>query len=460
MTSYLKLKNTYCLLIACVLMWTGCKKDNNSGFMVNADVQLSTFSINGVPAEINQQTGEVLVNLPFGTDVTALTPLLQLPEGANVTPALGKAINFTGALACRITNGNLYKDYSVKVHIIPPLISFSINGVKGTIDHENKQISLILPDGTSLTNLTPTLELQPGIQVAPASGLAQDFSKTIAYTLSKGTLTAVYQVNVISNSNSEYAFIGLAATRADISNPDEKAAANWFFSNYPTADYVSFQAIEGGQRLSNYKVMWWHFDDDQNLPAATLSSKVTIAIKAYRASGGGLLLTTYATRYVEALGLVPAGKGPNNVFGDFGPTAGFIETNNHWGISFRTRENHPIFQGLETYEPGKAWLLQKGTFRKNHTAWWFVNEWGGYGNGAGWREQTGGVNLASENWDDNLDGRVGIAEWPSTTGVGNVVIIAFGAYDWHSEPIAGGGSNLYLSNIQKLTKNSIDYLKK
>ncbi|MCH5684440.1 DUF4960 domain-containing protein [Niabella sp. W65] len=100
------------------------------------------------------------------------------------------------------------------------------------------------------------------------------------------------------------------------------------------------------------------------------------------------MLTTYATRYVEALGIVPQGRGPNNAFGDFG-NAGFIEQNNNWGISFRTRESHPVFAGIETYEPGKAWLLEKGTFRQNHTAWWFLPEWGGYGNGAAWREQTG-----------------------------------------------------------------------
>lgn len=55
---------------------------------------------------------------------------------------------------------------------------------------------------------------------------------------------------------------------------------------------------------------------------------------------------------------------------------------------------------------------------------------------------------------------VGIAEWPSTSGGGNVIIIAFGAYDWYSKPMSGASTtNAYLGNIQQLTKNSIDYLK-
>jgi len=460
MTSNFKPTILLCLLITAALLWGSCKKDKNTGFNVDAPIQFRAFSINNVAAEINQQTGQILVSLPFGTDLTGLTPVFGVPEQASVTPAAGQKLNMTGAVTYRITNGNVYKDYTVLAKIVPPLVSFGINGVAGTIDQESKSISLILPDGTDLRNLKPVIELQGGVQVAPAASIAQDFSKPVAYTVTKGNLSVVYQVNVISNSISEYAFLGLATSREAITNPDEKAAADWFFTNYPTADYVSFQSIESGRRLSNYRVIWWHFDSAQDLPAAALATTVITALKTYRGGGGALLLSTYAARYVEALGIVPAGKGPNNVFGDFGDTAGFVEANNNWGISFRTREQHPIFQGVETYESGKAWLLQKGTFRKNHTAWWYVNDWGGYGDGASWRAQTGGVNLASENWDDALNGRVGIAEWPSTTA-GNVVVIAFGAYDWYSEPLSGGSTtNLYLGNIKKITKNAIDYLKK
>jgi hypothetical protein len=461
MTRYLNLYKAVFLFIGLALLWAGCNKDKTTAFNVNAEVQVKSFVINGVAGTIDSKAGEITVDLPFGTDVSALKPAIQLPAGASISPAANEIMNFTGDVSYRSTNGNVYHDYKVIVKIIPPLTSFSINGVKGTINNEEKTVSVILPDGTDLSGLKPTLEMPQGIQASPGSGVAQDFSRPVSYTLSSGSKSAVYTVNVISNSVSEYAFLGLAGTRAGITNPDEKAAADWFFATYPTADYISFQSIEGGRRLSNYKVIWWHDDAAQDLPAAALTAPVISALKAYRAAGGGLLLTTYAARYVEALGVVPSGRGPNNVFGDFGDTAGFLETGNNWGISFKTRENHPIFQGVETYEPGKAWLLQKGTWRKNHTAWWYVNEWGGYGNGAGWREQTGGINLASENWDDTLDGRVGIAEWPSTTGAGNVVIIAFGAYDWYSEPLGGGStSNLYLTNIKKITKNAIDYIKK
>ena len=459
MKHYIKLKNIAFLIAALLLLATGCKKDQKNSLNMDADVQIAAFTINGATATINQKTGEIEVQLPFGTNVTALAPTISIAGQASVTPASAMPQNFTGSVNYRVTNGNVYKDYTATVKIIPPLTAFSINGVTASIDHESKSIALILPDGTNLSSLTPSITVQPGFQITPTANTARDFSQPVTYVLSNGSASVTYTVTVISNSISEYAFIGVAPSRAAITNADEKAAADWFFTTYPTADYVSFQSIESGKKLSNYKIMWWHYDTAQDLPAAALTSTVTTALKNYRNNGGSLLLTTYAARYLETLGIIPAGLGPNNVFGDFLP-AGFIETNNDWGICFKSHESHPIFQGVTTYEPGKAWLLEKGTFRLNHTAWWFLPDWGGYGNGANWRTQTGGINLASEAWDDALDGRVGIAEWPATGGKGKVVVITFGAYDWYSEPMSGASTtNLYLANIKKITQNTIDYLK-
>lgn len=445
------------VLLAPYVLLAACKKSTSSDFDVNSNVQIQSFSINNYAGEIDHKSGTITVHVPFNTDLSALSANVELPSGAVSSPASGTVLNYTGDVQYRITNGNLYKNYTVKVMITPPIKSFTINGVAGTIDQENKAISVLLPNGTQLNSLKPEVVLESGVTIKPGSGVAIDFTNPVTYTVTMGNKSVVYQVTAISNSVSEYAFLGLAASRAAISDPDEKAAADWFFTNYPTADYVSFQNIEAGRRLSNYKVIWWHYNSAQDLPAAALTPTVVNSLKEFRTNGGNLLLTTYAARYVEALGIVPEGRGPNNVFGDFG-TAGFVASDN-WGISFRGHENHPVFAGVETYETGKAWLLEAGTFRQNHTAWWFLPEWGGYGNAATWRTLTGGINLASEAWDDNLDGRVGIAEW-KTENEANAIIIAFDAYDWYNEPLNGGkATNAYITNIRRITKNSIDYLK-
>lgn len=456
-----KLDNWYkkfLLLVAPLFLLVSCEKNNSTDFNITADVQVKAYSINSHVAEIDHKAGTITLHVPFNTNLTAFKPAMELPSSAASVPAPDATLNFTGEVKYRITNGNLYKNYIVKVLLIPPVKSFKINNVAGTIDHENRSITVLLPDGSNLSSLTPQIELESGVTITPASGSPRDFTATVSYTVTLGNTSAVYTVTVISNSINEYAFLGLAATRAAIADPDEKAAADWFFTNYPAADYISFQSIESGRRLSNYKVIWWHYDETQDLPASALTTAVIDALKTFRADGGNLLLTAFATRYVEVLNIVPQGRGPNNVFGDFG-NGGFIEQNSNWGISFRSRETHAVFAGVETYEPGKAWLLEKGTFRQNHTAWWFLPEWGGYNDAATWRDQTGGINLASESWDNELNGRVGIAEW-KTQDNANVIVIAFGAYDWYSEPLNGGSTtNAYLTNIRKITKNSIDYLK-
>ncbi|MCH5684442.1 hypothetical protein LWM68_09295 [Niabella sp. W65] len=59
------------------------------------------------------------MRLPFGTNLSSLTPSVALPATAALSPAAGATINFTGDVKYRITNGNLYKDYTVKALITP-----------------------------------------------------------------------------------------------------------------------------------------------------------------------------------------------------------------------------------------------------------------------------------------------------------------------------------------------------
>jgi len=432
---------------------------DNSDLKINVPVSVMAFSINNVPGTIDQQTGQISVVLPFGTNVTSVVPQLTLPESATINLDLSTPTDFTSPVRFRVVNGNLFKDYTVNVIVSNPITSFKINNVAGVINNSAKTINLILPEGTDLTALQPVIELSEGVTITPASGTTIDFSSPVSFTVTNAIASAVYTVTVsVPVQGIEVAFLGTAASREAITNMDEKTACDWLFANYSGARYLSFDEIEAGADLSTIDAIWWHFDSEQILPSEATTTTVIGALTAYRANGGNLLLTTFASQYVDELGIVPAGKGPNNVFGDTLPAGGV--DNNSWGISFMGHENHPIFQGLETFQTGKANLLQGGTFRLNHTAWWFLPEWGGYNDGAGWRSQTGGTNLASEAWDDALNGRVTIAEWGDAEDA-NVVVISMGAYDWYNEADASGNPsqpNAFITNIQTLTQNSLNYL--
>jgi len=447
------------LVLSLLLTLLSCEDSfDKSDFETNVPVSVMAFSINGTPGVIDQNSGQITVALPFGSTIIAVTPQITLPEGATINLDITNPIDFTSAVRFRVVNGNLFKDYTVNATVSNPITSFKINDVAGVINNSAKTISVVLPDGTDLTALQPVIELSQGVTITPASG-SIDFSSPVAFTVTNGTISAVYTVTVsVPVEGIEVAFLGTAASREAITNIDEKTACDWLFANYSGARYLPFSEIVAGADLSTIDAIWWHFDSAQTLPSVAYNTTVTGALTAYRAAGGNLLLTTFASQYVDALGIVPAGKGPNNVFGDFLPAGGV--DNNSWGMSFVGHEGHPIFQGLETFQTGKANLLQGGTYRLNHTAWWFLPEWGGYNDGAGWRSQTGGTNLASEAWDDALNGRVTIAEWGSAENA-NVVVISMGAYDWYNEADASGNPsqpNAFITNIRTLTQNSLNYL--
>ncbi|KRD09153.1 hypothetical protein ASE21_15010 [Flavobacterium sp. Root901] len=451
------------LILAALFTITACENSfENDGFDVNSPSNVTSFKINGAAGQIDQKTGKINITLPYGSDITAVKPEMILEQGATSNLDVTAPANFTNPVKFRVTNGNLYKDYTVTTVVLSPIKSFTINGVAATVNDGNKTITMTLPEGTNLTALKPIIEVTEGVAISPASGAVVDFTNAVTFVITSNGKSVNYTANVgVPVTGLVVAFLGTAATRSEITNLDEITAADWFFSTFSGARYISFDNIQNGAYLSDVDVIWWHFDSAANLPAIAYKPAVTAALKNFRTNGGNLLLTSFASQYVDALGIVPSGKGPNNVFGDFPPN-GFVDGNS-WGMSFLGHENHPIFEGLTTYETGKANLLQSGTFRLNHTAWWFVPEWGGYVNGEGWRNQTGGTNLASEAWDNNLDGRVTIAEFPNTGTNKNVIVISMGAYDWYNETSSSGvpsQSNGFIGNIKLLTQNSINYLAK
>lgn len=448
------------LLLTVGLFWSCEDTFDKDAFITDVSVDIQSFSIQDITADIDNKNSKISLTLPYGINIKTLTPDITIPEGASVTPEKGASIDFTNSVQYQIVNGNIYKNYNVEVKTERPITSFVINELSATINHNSKIISLIMPEDTDLTNLKPNILLTDGVSILPQSGGEIDFTNPVTFTVSSANLTEEYTALVSTPvSGPAIAFLGVAASANNISNLDELTAYQWLSDNYPGTQYLSFTDIVNGASLEAIDVIWWHYDEAQNLPPIATNSEVVSALKTYRADGGNLLLTTFASKYLDVLGVIPAGKGPNNVFGDFLPNGGV--DGNSWGMSFVGHENHPIFLGLETYQSGKANLLEGGTFRLNHTAWWFLPEWGGYGDGAGWREQTGGNNLASEAWDDGLNGRVTIAEFPGDTVKTNVVVISMGAYDWFNENDANGNpsqSNRFIENIKVLTANTLKYL--
>ena len=455
------------ILLAWVTSFIACTKKEYLGPDLNlgADVRIKSFNVGSVVGTVNDSSNTITLVFPFGQSRNVVSPNITLADGATVSPASGTNVDLTKPVLYKVANGNLSGKYTVSSSEEQAIISFVVKGVSATIDNGARTITAQVPSGTNLTALAPVITLAGGAAVSPASGVTTDFTNPVIYKITKGSATVNYTVTITTPE--KVAFLSTAATVNDLTNPDELAAWNWLKTDNPEAQFISFNSIKNGSvDLSSFTVVWWHEDNTQSLPSIAYDATILSALKNYYANGGSFLLTTYGASYVEALGIVPSGKGPNNAFGD--PRGNqWIEPTWSWGISFKGHESHPAFSGLALTSDkpfATAYMLANGVYRLNHTDQWYIPAWGGYSTPANWRTQTGGIDLGSTEWDENHNNVVTMAEFPRTTAHGAAITISAGCYDWYSEADptnpTNQPANLYLSNIKKITHNVLNYLSK
>ncbi len=89
------------------------------------------------------------------------------------------------------------------------ITSFSIGGTDATISDD--AISVALPYGTDVTALSPTIAVSDKATVFPASGVAQDFTNPVTYTVTaEDSTTKTYTVTVTLSENPDIAAVAAA----------------------------------------------------------------------------------------------------------------------------------------------------------------------------------------------------------------------------------------------------------
>ncbi len=67
------------------------------------------------------------------------------------------------------------------------ITSFTFSGLdiggSEVIDNTNHTVTLIVPSGTDVTNLTPIISLPNSATISPNSGVAQDFTNPVTYSV-------------------------------------------------------------------------------------------------------------------------------------------------------------------------------------------------------------------------------------------------------------------------------------
>ena len=194
-------------MLAVMLFMNACDVEKEPYIQgAESEKYILVFKVDSVYASIDEDNRLVRLDFPAGTDVTHLTPTITISNYATIEPASGVAQDFTNPVFYTVTamDGS-ETQYMVEAFVHDAdneksilLFRFDALDDDGVIDEILHRIDFVLPAETDVTQLVPTIVVSEGATVEPASGVAQDFTNPVTYTVTaqNGT-TAAYTVTVV-----------------------------------------------------------------------------------------------------------------------------------------------------------------------------------------------------------------------------------------------------------------------
>ncbi|MDL2262699.1 DUF5018 domain-containing protein, partial [Bacteroidales bacterium OttesenSCG-928-I21] len=167
--------------------------DNVSVRLPSSENDILSFTI------INGQVGESVINTENHTvtaevrhDVllTAVAPQIEVSPFATILPISGTVRDFTDPVTYTVTAENgVAQTWIASITNVPSpensITAFELNeqGCDATIDDEAKTVTIMVEHGTDISNLTPTIEISGLASITPETGVAQDFTNPVTYTV-------------------------------------------------------------------------------------------------------------------------------------------------------------------------------------------------------------------------------------------------------------------------------------
>lgn len=467
------------LLMAVVLLISGCRKDEEIEI---ADPMLK--AVNDLKYEFFANNDSIRLTWENPNDQSGLSTIIRHTNGLTVLGGDRNSAKFG------IIETNREYVYTVKlksstanVYSLGSTVRLTREGAYNVKDITIRQeedsvlISWSLPQGGGLSNIVVTWKSD-----------AANGSRTLGGTETKlklvGLPLSAYQFAFVTkdaqgkSSHTSYqqfrvgptkvGFLSKYPNAASIVDDDEIAAAQWFFKTYANSAFISFNDVKNGSvDLNQFRVIWWHSDElgGKDLPAIAKDPAVVEAISNYHKQGGNLFLSIFATYYLQTIGRLPKEKfAESNIYGD---GAGGVNPD-VWAVSVNLKSfnnaSHPLYRDLtvnNTGNNGREIPLIGAGWKEDHNC-----NWGGLPAMAGFANDDdafvpymlnnyGFINLGS--WGHVRDyWQGGIVETTAFGSFkGSAIAIGLGAYEWNQN----NGVNPYQSQIEKMSKNAIEYLK-
>jgi hypothetical protein len=182
----------------------------------NTATEITSFDVPELEsaASIDNLLHTVSGTVPYGTNVTALVPTIEVSPGATLSPVSGAATDFSSPVPYTVTaeDGATLMDWTVSITVAPntetDITGFSLpeQTAASTIDLAAHTISIEVASGTDLGFLTPIILVSPGATIDPLSGVSRDFTTGASYTVTAedGITLQVWTVTVtLAPANTE-----------------------------------------------------------------------------------------------------------------------------------------------------------------------------------------------------------------------------------------------------------------
>ncbi len=462
-----KIINIFCALCIVCGLWS-CSDDNVSDLQLSGDCMVESIALDNYEGTINLASRSIVVRLPEVYETSAMqVTKLSISDGASCNVKQGETLNLDAAKVLKVKNGDVFLNWTLSVlHDEARITSFVINDIyQGTIDQTAKTITVYVPGSIGLTSLVPTIVYSQNASITPATGVAQDFTNPVTYTVKNNSAEATYTVKVIAIDKPKALFIGEPSSMNDL-DPEAKAACQWMLGNVPGTLYASFADVEANTvDLSECKVIWWHYHfnggvdgHDQFVAKAPYALSAVNQLRQYYENGGAFFLTRYATNLPSFIGATGDDEWttPNNCWGQ--DEDGAELCGGPWSFRiFDGMNDHPMWQGLVQGDNSQeVYCTDAGYHITNSTAQYHIGtDWGGYDNHAAWETRTGGKILGVGG-----DGAVVAWEYPAKDGKGGIICIGSGCYDWYSYTYEPGYTEKFHKNIEIMTQNAFNHLMK
>ncbi len=390
--------------------------------------RITSFMIGEASGVIDNEENTIFVSLPAGTNVSALSPLIEVPEGQTLSPASEEEVDFTDPVEYSVTNSeSLTKTYTVTVEaqdVEPKYYAFL---------GEQADIASLVDDDAK----------------AAATWMKNTYGEDFRYIQFSG-------ITPQSMAEIKVAMIYYLTPAEDL--------------GYSATPDNALTLLPPGLR-----------------PGGTRAQVLKNWVKA----GGDMLIAGDANPLIFSIDRVPANfsapREPGNyVYSEFGcaGSAGCVDmgkpADDIWGLGMRASNNsqdrqaHPIFDGLN-FVNGEYLALQNSATREVRLIWWqhfdgilnpsccgqdaaltfeqtlSATKFGtlaaigdAFGYGAVLWNRTDMAN--NEIFDD----QIATDFKGSVFSIQNTIV----GYEWDSN----GTTNDFQSNIETFTRNILDYL--